>query len=50
MPIIALYKHELINDICNALHRANPQIYKSSMQPLVYKDIQEALSEIEKLN
>lgn len=47
LPTIAKYKPGLINDICDALHKANPQIYKSSMQPLVYKDIQEALKKIE---
>lgn len=50
LPTIALYKHDLINDICNELHKANLHIYKSSMQPLVYKDIQEALKDIAKLN
>ena len=47
LPTIAKYKPDLINDIANALRKANPQIYKSSMQSLVYKDIQEALKEIE---
>jgi hypothetical protein len=46
LPNIARYKHDLINDICAALHKANPQIYKSSMQSLIYKDIQEALKAI----
>ena len=46
LPTIAKYKHDLIDDINNALHKGNPQIYKSSMQPLIYKDIQEALREI----
>lgn len=50
LPTIAFYKHDLINDICDALQKANPQIYKSSMQPLVFKDIQEALKEIAKIN
>ncbi|MDD3416076.1 MAG: SufBD protein [Lachnospiraceae bacterium] len=50
LPTIAFYKHDLINDICDALQKANPQIYKSSMQPLVSKDIQEALKEIAKIN
>jgi len=47
LPTIAQYKPELINDIGNALHKANPQIYQSSMQALVYQDIREALSRIE---
>jgi hypothetical protein len=49
LPTIAKYKPDLIDDICTALHKANPQIYKSSMQSLVYKDIQEALREIANL-
>lgn len=46
LPPIAKYKPDLIDDICNALRTANPQIYKSSMQSLVYKDIQDALKAI----
>lgn len=46
LPTIAKYKPDLIDDICTALRKANPQIYKSSMQSLVYKDIQESLREI----
>ncbi|WP_312651610.1 SufBD protein [Aminipila sp.] len=49
LPVIATYKPDLINVICEALRKANPHIYKSSMQPLVSKDIQEALKTIEKL-
>jgi len=49
LPSIARYKHDLINDICAALRKANPQIYKSSMQSLIYKDIQEALKAISML-
>lgn len=39
----------LICDILSALHKANVCIYDDSMQPLVYKDIQKALKEIQKL-
>lgn len=46
LPAIAKYKPDLKNDICNALRSANLQIYRSNMQPLVYKDIQEALRTI----
>lgn len=46
LPVIAKYKPNLIDVICDALHKANIQIYKSNMQPLVYKDIQETLREI----
>ena len=49
LPIIARDKPELRNDILSALHKANICIYDDSMQPLVYKDIQKALKEIEKL-
>lgn len=49
LPIIAKYKPELRNDIISALHKANVCIYNDSMQPLVYKDIQKALKEIQKL-
>lgn len=48
LPIIAKYKPELKTDILSALHYANVS-YGDSMQPLVYKDIQKALQEIQKL-
>lgn len=48
LPAIAQYKPDLKNSIVMALQKANPQIYKSSMQPLVYKDIQDALQIIDK--
>lgn len=46
LPTIAKHKPDLKDDICNALRTANPQIYKNSMQSLVYKDIQDALKAI----
>ncbi len=49
LPIIAEYKPELKNDILSALHKANISVYDDNMQPLVYKDIQKALKEIQKL-
>ena len=49
LPMIAKDKPELKNDILSALYKANIYIYDDSMQPLVYKDIQKALKEIEKL-
>ena len=49
LPIVAKYKPELRTDILCALHKANTFIYDDSMQPLVYKDIQKALIEIQKL-
>lgn len=49
LPIIAKYKPDLIDCVTNALHNANTQIYKSSMQSLVYKDIQDVLKKIELL-
>lgn len=48
LPIIAKYKPELKTDILSALHYANIS-YGDSMQSLVYKDIQKALQEIQKL-
>ena len=49
LPIIAKHKPELRNDILSALHKANACIYNNSMQPLVYKDIQKALKDIQEL-
>ena len=49
LPLVARHKPELKNDIISALHKANICVYDDSMQPLVYKDIQKALKEIQKL-
>lgn len=49
LPMIARDKPELRNDICSALQKADISFYDNSMQPLVYKDIQKALKEIQKL-
>lgn len=49
LPIVAKYKPELRIDIISALHKADISIYEDSMQPLVYKDIQKALKEIQKI-
>ncbi|MEH2957406.1 SufBD protein [Candidatus Merdisoma sp. JLR.KK006] len=49
LPILAKHKPELREDILFALHNADTSVYDDSMQPLVYKDIQKALKEIEKL-
>lgn len=49
LPIVAKYKPELKNDILSALYKANISVYDDSMQSLVYKDIQKALKEIQKL-
>ena len=49
LPLVARYKPELKNDIISALHRANVCVYDNSMQPLVYKDIQKVLKEIQEL-
>ena len=49
LPIIAKHKPELRNDILSQLHKANVCIYDSNMQPLVYKDIQKALKDIQGL-
>lgn len=49
LPIIAKYKPELKDDILSSIHKANISFYDDSMQPLVNKDIQKALKEIQKL-
>ena len=49
LPVIVKYKPELKNDILYALYKANVSVYDDSMQPLVYKDIQKVLKEIQKL-
>ena len=49
LPMIAKNKPELKCDIVFALQKADISIYADSMQPLVYKDIQNSLAEIEKL-
>ncbi len=49
LPIIAKNKPGLKEDIATALQKADISIYADSMQPLVYKDIQNSLAEIEKL-
>ncbi len=49
LPVIAKDKPELKEDILSALHRADVSFYEDSMRPLVYKDIQKALKEIQKL-
>ena len=49
LPVIARYKPELRNDIISALRKADICIYDDSIQPLVYKDIQKALKEIQEL-
>ncbi|TYQ18139.1 UNVERIFIED_CONTAM: hypothetical protein Cloal_0552 [Acetivibrio alkalicellulosi] len=46
LPNIAKHKPELVNCICTALRKANVEIYKSSMQSLVYNDIVTALEKI----
>ena len=49
LPIVAEHKPGLRIDIISALHKADISIYEDSMQPLVYKDIQKALKEIQKI-
>ena len=49
LPLIAKNKPELKSDIVSALKKADISIYAYSMQPLVCKDIQNSLAEIEKL-
>lgn len=49
LPIIIKYKPCLKDCIVNALHNADLSIYKESMQPLILKDIQQTLNEIDYL-
>ena len=49
LPLIAKNKPELKSDIVSALKKADISICADSMQPLVCKDIQNSLAEIEKL-
>ncbi|MDF2885778.1 MAG: SufBD protein [Lacrimispora sp.] len=49
LPLVAQYKPDLADDISQALRNANTHMYQDSMQPLVYKDITEALKRIDKL-
>lgn len=49
LPIIAEYKPDLRNEIVSALQKTDISAYDDSMRPLVYKDIQKALREIQKL-
>lgn len=49
LPMIAGCKPELKDDILSALCGADVSFYGDSMGPLVYKDIQKAINEIQKL-
>lgn len=49
LPTLAKYKPELRGDIADALYKADISLYADSMQPLVYKDIQKALMQIDKM-
>ncbi len=49
LQMIAEYKPDLKNEIVSALQKADISAYDDSMRPLVYKDIQKALREIQKL-
>jgi hypothetical protein len=46
LPIIALHKPDLVQDIIEALQGANIFRYKSTMQPLIRQDIASALQNI----
>ena len=49
LPMIAKHKPELKSGIVTALKKANISGYADSMRQLIYKDIQKALKEIQKL-
>ncbi len=48
LPLVVKHKPDLKEFVVNALHKANPLIYKESMQSLIMKDIQKALKQINK--
>lgn len=50
LPKIAASKPDLRNDIIRALEWADISLYADSMRSLVYKDIQQALKEIHKVD
>lgn len=43
LPLIVKYKPDLKEYVIRALHKANPQKYKESMQNLILNDIQKSL-------
>lgn len=47
--MLAKYKPEIRGSISDALYKADISLYAESMQPLVYKDIQKALMQIEEM-
>ena len=47
LPVIAQHKPELKKSMADALGAADLSCYKESMQPLVEKDIEEALAQIQ---
>lgn len=49
LPVIAKNKPELKNDMILALQKADIFIYADSIQPLIYKDIQNSLAEMQKI-
>ena len=49
LPLLAEHKPALRADIVAALERADPLIYADSMQPLLCRDIQEALAAIRRM-
>lgn len=46
LPSLVQYKPDLKDTVVDALHSANPSRYNDNMQPLVLKDIQNALKVI----
>lgn len=49
LPMLAQHKLELKDEILSALCKADVSFYGGSMGPLVYKDIQKVIKEIQKL-
>ncbi len=49
LPVIAEHKPELKSEILSALYGADISVYGESMRPLIYKDIQNALKDLQGL-
>lgn len=47
LPVIAGHKPELKSEILSALYGADISVYGESMRPLIYRDIQKALKDLQ---
>lgn len=46
LPMLAMHKPELKDNIISSLYKADVSAYPDSMRPLVYQDIRETLAEL----